>query len=160
MKPEDTANLIASISAGISLLSGGFAFWAFRSSHKTAREQTALQAKLTAIEKERRGEEVEARRHAQVTASIPGVRNGPGQLVLTNEGPAVARSVTVAISSADEAKPPAVFGLERLPVDLRPGQPMSFDLVASGGDATLINALVRWVDDAGPHQATYTLRTL
>jgi hypothetical protein len=80
MKPEDTANLIASISAGISLLSGGFAFWAFRSSHKTAREQTALQAKLTAIEKERRGEEVEARRHAQVTVSItrePNMRGAP-----------------------------------------------------------------------------------
>jgi hypothetical protein len=103
---------------------------------------------------------VEARRHAQVTASIPGVRNGPGQLVLTNEGPAVARSVTVEISSAYQAKPPAVFGLEQLPVDLRPGQPISFDLVASWGDATLINALVRWVGDAGPHEATYTLRTL
>jgi hypothetical protein len=80
--------------------------------------------------------------------------------VLTNEGPAVARLVTVEISLAGEAKPPTVFGLERLPVDLRPEQPMSFDLVASWGDATLINALVRWVDDAGPHEATYTLRTL
>jgi hypothetical protein len=57
MKPEDTANLIASISAGISLLSGGFAFWAFRSSRTTAKEQAALQARLTAIEEERRGEE-------------------------------------------------------------------------------------------------------
>jgi hypothetical protein len=153
MKPEDASNLLAAFALGVSALAlivSGFMAW----------RQNRLQARLTAIEEERRGEEVEARRHAQVTASIPGVRNGPGQLVLTNEGPAVARSVTVAISSADEAKPPAVFGLERLPVDLRPGQPMSFDLVASWGDATLINALVRWVDDAGPHEATYTLRTL
>ncbi len=143
MKPEDTSNLIAAIGTVISVVSAGVAIWAFRSSRKTAKEQAALQARLTAIEEERRGEEVEARRHAQVTASIPGVRNGPGQLVLTNEGPAVARSVTVAISSADEAKPPAVFGLERLPGRPLAGQPMSFDLVASWGDATLINALVR-----------------
>jgi hypothetical protein len=132
MKPEDTANLIAGIGIGISVLSAGAAVVAIRSSRKTAKEQAALQARPTAIEEERRGEEVEARRHAQVTASIPGVRNGPGQLVLTNESPAVARSVTVEISSADKAKPPAVFGLERLPVDLRPGQPMSFDLVRCG----------------------------
>jgi hypothetical protein len=125
MKPEDASNLLAAFALGVSALAlivSGFMAW----------RQNRLQARLTAIEEERRGEEVEARRHAQVTASIPGVRNGPGQLVLTNEGPAVARSVTVEISSADEAKPPAVFGLGRLPVDLRPGQPMSFDLVRCG----------------------------
>jgi hypothetical protein len=160
MKPEDTANFIAGIGVGISVLSAGAAIMAIRSSRKTAKEQAALQAKLTAIEEERRGEEVEARQHARVTLSIPKPQFGKGDLVLTNEGPAVARSVTVEISSADEAKPPAVFGLERLPVDLWSGQPMSFDLVASWGDATLIKALVRWVDDAGSQEATYTLRTL
>ncbi|HEY5988442.1 MAG TPA: hypothetical protein VIV12_19000 [Streptosporangiaceae bacterium] len=88
MKPPDTSNLIAAIGTVISVVSAGVAIWAFRSSRKTAKEQAALQARLTAIEEERRGEEVEveARRHAQVTASIPGVRNGPGQLVLTNGG--------------------------------------------------------------------------
>jgi hypothetical protein len=37
---------------------------------------------------------------------------------------------------------------------------MSFDLVAGAAEATLLEALVRWVDDAGPQKATYTLRTL
>jgi len=160
MKPEDTANLIAAIGTVISVVSArGRQLGLPVVPHDN--KGTGCPASKAHGDRggaARRG--VEARRHAQVTASIPGVRNGPGRLVLTNEGPAVARSVTVAIASADEAKPPAVFGLERLPVDLRPGQPMSFDLVASWGDATLINALVRWVDDAGPHEATYTLRTL
>jgi hypothetical protein len=102
MKPEDVSNLIAATSAGVSLLSAGTAMLAIRSSRTTAREQaalaeeqTALQAKLTAIEEERRVEEVEARQHARVTASIPETRVGHSHLVLTNEGPAVARSVTV-----------------------------------------------------------------
>jgi hypothetical protein len=61
MKPADISNHIAVISAGVSLLSGGIAFAAIRSSRKTAREQTALQAKLTVIEEERRAEERERR---------------------------------------------------------------------------------------------------
>jgi len=65
MKPEDTANLIAGIGVGISVLSAGAAIMAIRSSRKTAKEQAALQAKLTAIEEERRGEEVEARQQRQ-----------------------------------------------------------------------------------------------
>jgi hypothetical protein len=80
---------------------------------------------------------------------------------LTNGGPAVARSVTLEITSADEAKqPPAVFGLDAFPVDLWPGQSMPFDLAVALGEATLLKALVRWVDDAGQQEATYTLRTL
>jgi hypothetical protein len=160
MKPPNTANLIAGIGIGISVLSAGTAVVAIRSSRKTAREQTALQAKLAAIEVERRGEKVEARQRAQVTASISRVRNLHWRLVLTNAGPAVARSLTLAISSANEAKPPQVLGREQLPADLHPGQPMSFDLVAGAAEATLLKALVRWVDDAGPQKATYTLRTL
>jgi hypothetical protein len=85
MKPPNTANLIAGIGIGISVLSAGTAVVAIRSSRKTAREQTALQAKLAAIEVERRGEKVEARQRAQVTASISRVRNLHWRLVLTND---------------------------------------------------------------------------
>ncbi len=158
MKPEDTANLIAIMSAGISLISAGVAIWATRSSRKTAREQMALQARLTAIEEERRSEEVEARQRAQVTLSISEVVKGTARLVLTNGGPAVARSVTLAISSTGEAKPPLVSRLDQLPVDLRLGQSMSFNMAVALGDATLIDALVCWVDDAGPHEETHPLR--
>jgi hypothetical protein len=78
MKPEDTANLIAGIGIGISVLSAGAAIVAIRSSRKTAREQTSLQARLTAIEEERRGEEVEASKRAWVTVSSPYRGTGGG----------------------------------------------------------------------------------
>jgi len=161
MKPEDTANLIAAFALGISVLSAGVAYVAIRSSRKTAKEQTALQARFTAIEEERRGEEIEARRHARVTLGILQPQIGKGDLVLTNEGPAGAWAVTFGVSSAVEGKqPPPVFGRDRLPVDLRPGQSMHFDMAVAMGDAELINAQVRWIDDAGAQEATYTLRTL
>ncbi len=37
---------------------------------------------------------------------------------------------------------------------------MPFDMAVAGEDAELIKAMVRWVDDAGPQEATYTLGTL
>jgi hypothetical protein len=138
------------VSALALIVSGLLVFW-----------QNRLQARLTAIEEERRGEEVEARRHARVTLSIPQPRIGKGDLVLTNEGPAGAWSVTFEVSSAVEGKqPPFISGLDQLAVDLRPGQSMHFDTAVAMGDAELINAQVRWIDDAGAQEATYTLRTL
>ncbi len=160
MKPENTANLVAGISLVFSGLTGGLAFWAFLSSRKTTKEQTALQAKLTTIEEARRAEQVEARQHARVTVSISRVRNLHWRLELTNESPAVARSVTLEISSATEAKPPQLLGGEGLPADIHPGQSLPFDLLASVAEATLLNALVRWTDDAGSQEATYPLRTM
>jgi hypothetical protein len=154
MKPPDTSNLIAGIALGVSALAlivSGFMAW----------RQNRLQARLTAIEEERRGEEVEARQRARVAASIPEAQIGKGGLVLTNECPAVAWSVDVKVSSAAEGKQlPAIFGLERLPVDLQPGQTMAFDMAVAAEDAELIKTRVRWVDDAGAQEATYTLRTL
>jgi hypothetical protein len=37
---------------------------------------------------------------------------------------------------------------------------MHFSMALAMGDAEQINALVRWVDDAGSQEATYTLRVL
>jgi hypothetical protein len=154
MKPEDTSNLLAAFALGVSVLAltvSGFMAW----------RQNRLQARLTAIEEDRRGEEVEARRHARVTLGIPQPRIGKGDLVLTNEGPAGAWAVTFGVSSAVEGKqPPFISGLDQLPVDLQPGQSMHFDMAVALGDAELINAQVRWIDDAGAQEATYTLRTL
>ena len=87
MKPEDTSNLLAVFALGVSALAlivSGFMAW----------RQNRLQGRLTAIEEERRGEEVEARRHARVTLGIPQPQIGKGDLVLTNEGPAGAWAVT------------------------------------------------------------------
>ena len=154
MKPEDASNLLAAFALGVSALAlivSGFMAW----------RQNRLQGRLTAIEAERRGEEVEARRHARVTLGIPQPRIGKGDLVLTNEGPAGAWAVTFGVSSAVEGKqPPFISGLDQLSVDLRPGQSMHFDMAVAMGDAELINAQVRWIDDAGAQEATYTLRTL
>ena len=154
MKPPDTSNLIAAIALGVSALAlivSGLLAW----------RQNRLQARLTAIEEERRGEEVEARQHAGVTLRIPQPRIGKGDLVLTNEGPAAAWSVTIGVSSAVEGKqPPFISRRDQPPVDLQPGQSMHFDMAVAMGDAELINAQVRWVDDAGAQEATYTLRTL
>ena len=96
-----------------------------------------------------------------MTLSIPDAGMGHSRLVLANEGPAVARSVTIDPSSAVEGKQlPFISGLDRLPVDLQPGQSMPFDMAVAGEDAELIKAVVRWFDDAGSQEATYTLRML
>jgi hypothetical protein len=154
MKANDTSNLIAGIALGVSALalvvSGLLAWW-----------QNRLQARLTAIEEARRGEEVEARQHARVTASIPEPGMGHRRLVLTNHGPAVARSVTIDVSSAIEGKQlPFIDGVEGFRADLQPGQPMHFSMAVAGEDAEQINTVVRWVDDAGSQETTYTLRVL
>ena len=55
-----------------------------------AYRQTRLQARLTAIEKTRRREQLEARQHADVQAMVAGTPTAL-QLVLANDGPATAR---------------------------------------------------------------------
>lgn len=116
MKPGDTSNLLAGLArvvAVLALIVSGFVAWM----------HNRLQGRLTAIVEERRGEEVEARRHARVTLGIPQPQIGKGDLVLTNAGPAGAWAVTFVVSSAVEGKqPPFISGLDQLPVDLRPGQ--------------------------------------
>jgi hypothetical protein len=105
VKPEDTSSLLTAFALGVSALAlivSGCMAW----------RQSRLQGRLTAIEEERRGEEAEARRHARVTLSIPQPQIRKGDLVLTNEGPAGAWSVTFGVSSAVEGKqPPYISGL-------------------------------------------------
>ena len=57
-----------------------------------ARRQTRMQATLTAIEQERRREEVEARSRASVRVAAEGDRRR-AQLVLSNSGPGTARDL-------------------------------------------------------------------
>jgi hypothetical protein len=122
-----------------------------------ARRQTAIQERVAAIEEARRAEEVEARGRARVTASL---ERGGGrlQLVLRNEGQAVARSVKAELEQGPRT--PAVLGLEDLPVDLQPGQPMPFPIPMALGDATMFRVTVRWADEAGDHEKPYKLSTL
>ena len=155
----------------VSAISAGIALIALVVSIVVARRQTAVQERLAAIEEARRAEEVAARGRAWVTAVIerpehelsivtkasasptrPPVGYPPVVLVLRNEGPALARSVLVEIQQGSRP-----MGLEVLPVDLQPGQPMRFPIVRDLHDKTTMRIVVGWTDDDGNHQEPFTL---
>jgi hypothetical protein len=126
-----------------------------------AQQQTDVQARLTAIEEGRCAEEIEARRRARVVPSFR--RPEPGQLrfVLTNEGAAPARDVRCQLEPLDGRRLPHLAGLEVLPVELRPKQPMEFLASAGmGGVSNLIRVVVTWTDDVGDQEESFTLNTL
>ncbi|HEY5990494.1 MAG TPA: hypothetical protein VIV12_29505 [Streptosporangiaceae bacterium] len=125
-----------------------------------AQQQTDVQARLTAIEEARRADEVDARRRARVVPAFWRPESNRLRLVLTNEGPAPAREVGCDLAPLDGRQLPRVMGLEALPVELRPGQPMEFLATAGLGMSTLIRAVVTWVDDVGEQEESFTLNTL
>src|ERR671931_1121024 len=91
-----------------------------------AYRQARMQARLTAIEAQRRREEreaVEARHHANVSATVAGTPTAL-QLVLANDGPAVAQELWATVLPVGSDDPPLVHGLkelEQVPAVLRPG---------------------------------------
>jgi hypothetical protein len=136
-----------------------------------AREQTAIQERLAAVEEARRADEVEARSRARVTARIvrvdmpPIVSTVPPPppsvwLVLHNEGAALARGVGLDVESLDGNPVPPVNGVEVLPVDLQPTQQMTFHVPVSMGDAAIVRVTVRWIDGAGDHEEPFALQTV
>jgi hypothetical protein len=142
--------------AGISAL---IALVALVVSVVVARRQTAIQERVAAIEEARRAEEVAARTRAQVTARIS--RGDPDpELVLRNEGPALARGVEALVGcfSWGPSSPP-VIGLDVLPVDFQPGQDMRFPIPVALGDSVMLRVLVRWTDGAGEHEQPFALKT-
>jgi hypothetical protein len=140
-------NVIAGIAAGIALV-------ALVVSIVVARRQTAIQERVAAIEEARRAEEVAARGRAWVTARL---HRGFEKLILRNEGPALARGVNLEVEEGPQVPP--IFGLEALPVDLQPGQTMSFQTPVAYEDATMLRVTVRWTDEAGDHEEPFTLQT-
>jgi hypothetical protein len=147
----------------IDVIAVGIALAALVISWRVARRQTVIQE----IEEARRAEELEARRRARVTASMSRSERGeirlggsrtvvqPSQtrLVVHNGGPALARGVEV-----DVEEGPQPILLEVLPVDLQPGQPMTFPVPVALGDAPTMRVTVRWTDEAGPHEEPFTLQ--
>jgi hypothetical protein len=130
-----------------------------------ARSQTAIQFRLAAIEEARRAEEVASRAQARVTARFTRGQVRPneyggfaGYVVLRNEGAALARDVTIFVEPGEDV--PEVLGLEDLPVDLQPGQPLELPVVMVLGDATSFDLSVRWADESGNHEEPFTLSTL
>jgi hypothetical protein len=127
---------------------------------RVSRRQTDVQARLTAIEEARWAGEIDARRRARVVPAFWRPESNRLRFVLTNQGLAPAREVDCQLDALDDRQLPRVIGLDALPVDLRPGQSMDF-LASSGlGMSTQIRAVVRWVDDAGEQEETFTLNTL
>jgi hypothetical protein len=122
-----------------------------------ARRQADLQERVGALEETRRAEQAEAGRRARVTARFD---RSFRTLHLINDGPAVARGVTVELRPIGAGQPLAL-DLAALPADLRPGkrlfldaqQPSSPDGVAS------MTVTVRWTDDAGAQDATFVFST-
>jgi hypothetical protein len=121
-----------------------------------ARRHGDLQARVAALEEARRAEEAEAAKRARVTASFD-----PSFFVLrlTNDGPSVARGVTVKVRPIGDGAPPALDPRD-LPADLRPGQDLFVDAQhPSPACAATITATVHWTDDTGPRQETFVLGT-
>jgi hypothetical protein len=141
--------VVAAISAAIALA-------ALIISVVVARRQTAIQARVAAIEEARRAEEVEARGRARVRAELD---LGWEVLSLTNEGPAAARGVTVEVTPVGDGEAPRI-DLVPLPVDLRPGQRMRFHAALAPTDrrARMTRVTVGWTDDMGANEESYVLQ--
>ncbi len=94
----DTGDVISAAIAAVSLVIA--VIFAYR--------QTRVQARLTAIEAERRRDEVEARRYANVSAVVAGTPTAL-QLVLANDGPAAAEELWATVLPVGSDDPP-LFG--------------------------------------------------
>jgi hypothetical protein len=121
-----------------------------------ARRQIDIQARVGAIEEARRTAEARSRGLARVTARFdPSFR----VLYLTNEGPAVARGVTVELRAIGDGEPLGL-DLRDLPVDLSPSQQLFLDAQhATPHGAATILATVRWTDDTGAQDEIFVLNT-
>jgi hypothetical protein len=121
-----------------------------------AKRQIEVQARVASIEEARRADEAAARGLARVTARFD---VSFGVLCLTNEGPAVAREVTVELRAIGDGEPLGL-DLRDLPVDLRPSQQLFLDAQhASPQWAATTVAMVRWTDDTGANDETFVLLT-
>jgi hypothetical protein len=111
-----------------------------------AYRQTRMQARLTAIEKTRRHEQIEARQHADVQAMVAGTPTAL-QLVLANDGPATAREVWATELPVGSDDPPLFHGLDELeqaPATLRPGDRLPFPVLTLAENTERVQVVVSW----------------
>jgi HAMP domain-containing protein len=146
------ADIVSSVIAAVSAVIAGISLFV---AARFARRQTQLQERVTKIEEGRRDEEIEAKRRARVTARI---RHADfPYLVLTNHGPAEARSVVFTVSAGSDGNIPAIE-TELLPITvLHPDVPMSFWLSPVQGDCNVLLVKVTWTGDAGPQEKDFKL---
>jgi hypothetical protein len=146
----DTGDLISATIAAVSLVIA--VIFAFR--------QTHMQARLTAIEAERRRGQVEAQRHANVSAVVAGTPTAL-QLVLANDGPAAAEELWATVLPVGSDDPPLFHGLrelEQAPAALRPGDRLPFPVLTLAETAERVQIVVSWKDEAGPHHESFTVQ--
>jgi hypothetical protein len=168
----DAGDIVSSVIAAVSTVIAGISLFV---AVRFARRQTRLQEQVVAIEQGRRDEEVEGRRHALVRAEVETKENGlagvirthgnepvvvrSGELILSNHGAAVARSVGFTLLAETKGSLPRVAGTEILPLaELHPGVPMTFPVGITRTDCRIMLAEVSWTDDAGPHNRRYKVR--
>jgi hypothetical protein len=119
-----------------------------------------LQARLTAVEEQRRRDDVEAQRHANVRATVAGTPTAL-QLVLANDGPATARELWATVLPVGSDDPPLFHGLtelEQTPTALRPGDRLPVPVLTLAEAAERVQVVVSWKDDAGPHRESFTVQ--
>jgi hypothetical protein len=146
----DAGDVISSTIAAASLVIA--VFYAYR--------QTRMQARLTAIEAERRAEEVDAQRRASVSAMVSGTPTAL-QLVLANDGPAVAQDLWATVLPVGSDDPPLFHGLKELeqaPAALRAGDRLPFPILPLAETAERVQIVVSWKDEAGPHRESFTVQ--
>src|SRR5262245_52735647 len=146
----DPGDILSSTIAAVSLIAT--AILAYRLTH--------LQARLTDIEAARRLEEVEAREHAHVQATVAGTPTAL-QLVLANDGPATAREVWATELPVGSDDPPLFHGLDELeqaPATLQPGDRLPFPVLTLAETTERVQVVVSWKDEAGPHQDSFTVQ--
>lgn len=124
--------------------------------------QIHLQRRVTHIEEERRREEIELRRRADVTAVVDRELNSRGQQVtilkIRNQGPAPAREVNFDIEGIGGGTPTIVYESVRTPVPLLdPGGERRVALEPMLGVAVMMKVSMQWQDDEGPKSKELTL---
>jgi hypothetical protein len=117
-------------------------------------KQIRLQNRVAKIEEDRRREEVELRRRAELTASIQTEKNSRGTTVyilfIRNLGPAAAREVRFDITAEGGEAPTPIKDLPKYPIPLiDPGPGFRVALQVMMGTALYIDMTLSWVDDEG-----------
>jgi hypothetical protein len=145
---------VASFALSVAAL-GVSVFFSFRQTN-VARQQTALQARVTAIEEERRDEERRLANSADVTARFL-TRNASApffprfHIFLKNSGPAIAYEVTLIFpDSANHLREQKLLDPSVLPIpSLDRGQEFPVELDMIPGASTSFDVVIAWRDGEG-----------
>jgi hypothetical protein len=161
----DAGDVLAAILAAIAILVSITALVLERRTqkkqHDTEKEQQDIQRRLAAIEEERRAEEVDQRKRAEVTARFDKTVNSLGRLsdrfVVQNLGPAPSREISFEmLQPTPDAELPRIHTEgHKLPIPyLDRGQEYPFVASVFGSVAPAVEVRLRWEDETGRREKT------